>query len=205
MEYTYKTTQTSQENCTPCNRRNISYHMMKYTHVTRKTSCDRKYTSCDKRSICHRRIFSCEINNISCDRKFISCDRNKKEHLVSQYIFPVNERIFTVTGNEYPVIGLGETHQSLINLLVSTRLWGLSFNGLKKHPNLIFCVQCPNGQGPSVHWSLDCVFLPSLVLGYNFMLIIVLMMTRFFPLFRAKLFTGKLGSQEISNFIPPCF
>ena len=116
----------------------------------------------------------------------------------------MNERIFTVTGNEYPVIGLGETHQSLINLLVSTRLWGLSFNGLKKHPNLIFCVQCPNGQGPSVHWSLDCVFLPSLVLGYNFMLIIVLMMTRFFPLFRAKLFTGKLGSQEISNFIPPC-
>ena len=105
MEYTYKTTQTSQENCTPCNRRNISYHMMKYTHVTRKTSCDRKYTSCDKRSICHRRIFSCEINNISCDRKFISCDRNKKEHLVSQYTFPVNERIFTVTGNEYPVTG----------------------------------------------------------------------------------------------------
>ena len=36
------------------------------------------------------------------------------------------------------------------------------------------------------------------------MLIIVLMMTRFFPLFQAKLFTGKLGSQEISNFIPPC-
>ena len=34
------------------------------------------------------------------------------------------------------------------------------------------------------------------------MLIIVLMMMRFFPLFRAKLFTGKLGSQEISNFIP---
>ena len=105
MEYTNKTTLTSQENCTPCNRRNISYHMMKYSHVTRKTSCDRKYTSCDKRSICHRRIFSCEINNISCDRKFISCDRNKKEHLVSQYTFPVNERIFTVTGNEYPVTG----------------------------------------------------------------------------------------------------
>ena len=62
-------------------------------------------TSCDKRSICHRRIFSCEINNISCDRKFISCDRNKKEHLVSQYTFPVKERIFTVTGNEYPVAG----------------------------------------------------------------------------------------------------
>ena len=115
--------------------------MMKYTHVTRKTSCDRKYTSCDKRSICHRRIFSCEINNISCDRKFISCDRNEKEHLVSQYTFPVNERIFTVTGNEYPVIGLGETHQSLINLLVSTRLWGLSFNGLKKTP--IFDFLCP--------------------------------------------------------------
>ena len=33
---------------------------------------------------------------------------------------------------------------------------------------------------------------------------IILMMTRFFPLFRAKLFTGKSGSQEISNFIPPC-
>ena len=54
-----------------------------------------------------------------------------------------------------------------------------------------------------MHWSLDCVFLPSLVLGYNFMLISVFMMTRFFPLFRAKLFTRKLGSQEISNFIPP--
>ena len=105
MIFTNKTTQTSQENCTPCNRRNISYHMMKYSHVTRKTSCDRKYTYCDKRSIRHRRIFSCEINKISCDRKFISCDRNKKEHLVSQYTFPVNERIFTVTGNEYPVTG----------------------------------------------------------------------------------------------------
>ena len=86
---------------------------MKYTHVTRKTSCDRKYTSCDKRSICHRRIFSCEINNISCDRKFISCDRNKKEHLVSQYTFPVNERIITVTGNEYPVTGR----------TMNTRIW----------------------------------------------------------------------------------
>ena len=73
----------------------------------------------------------------------------------------------------------------------------------KKRPYLIFCVQCPNGQGPSIHWSLDCVFLPSLVLGYNFMLIIVLIMTRFFPLYRAKLFIGRLGSQEISNFIPP--
>ena len=31
--------------------RNISCHMMKYTHVTRKTSCDRKNTSCGKRSI----------------------------------------------------------------------------------------------------------------------------------------------------------
>ena len=30
------------------------------------------------------------------------------------------------------------------------------------------------------------------------------LMTRFFPLFRAKLFTGKLGSHEISNIIPPC-
>ena len=37
MEYTNKTTKTSQENCTPCNRRSISYHMMKYTNVTRKT------------------------------------------------------------------------------------------------------------------------------------------------------------------------
>ena len=119
---------------------------MKYTHVTRKISCDRKYTSCDKRSICHRRIFSCEINNISCDRKFISCDRNKKEHLVSKYTFPVNERIFTVTGNEYPVIGLGETHQSL-----NTHIW--------------FSCPCPNRQGPSVHWSLDCVFLPHLFLA----------------------------------------
>ena len=120
------------------------------------------------------------------------------------FLFQIAIIIYLFSAYQYIVIGLGETHQSLINLLVSTRLWGLSFNGLKKHPNLIFCVQCPNGQGPSVHWSLDCVFLPSLVLGYNFMLIIVLMMTRFFPLFRAKLFTGKLGSQEISNFIPPC-
>ena len=116
MEYTNKTTKTSQENCTPCNRRNISYHMMKYTHVTRKTSCDRKYTSCDKRSICHRRIFSCEINNISCDRKFISFDRNKKEHLVSQCTFPVtgnlllwqeitscDRKCFPVTGNFFAV------------------------------------------------------------------------------------------------------
>ena len=28
--------------------------------------------------------------------------------------------------------------------------------------------------------------------------------TRFFPLFRAKSFSGKLGSQEISNFLLPC-
>ena len=51
---------------------------------------------------------------------------------------------------------------------------------------------------------MSSVFLPSLDFGYNFMLIIVLMMMRFFPFLRAKLFTGKLGSQEISNFIPPC-
>ena len=37
------------------------------------------------------------------------------------------------------------------------------------------------------HQYIDCVFLPSLALGYNFMLIIVLMMMQFFPLFRAKL------------------
>ena len=36
---------------------------------------------------------------------FISCDRNKKQHLVPQYIFPVNERIFLVTGNKFPVTG----------------------------------------------------------------------------------------------------
>ena len=50
---------------------------------------------------------------------------------------------------------------------------------------------------------LDCVFLTSLVIGYNFAMIIVWMMTQFFPLFQAKLFTGKLGSHEISNIIPP--
>ena len=43
----------------------------------------------------------------------------------------------------------------------------------------------------------------SLVFGYNFMFIIVLMMTRVFPLFRAKLITGKLGSHELSNILPP--
>ena len=51
---------------------------------------------------------------------------------------------------------------------------------------------------------LDCVFLTSLVIGYNFTWIIVSIMMRFFPLFRAKLFTRKLGFPEISNFIPPC-
>ena len=43
-----------------------------------------------QKDICHRKIFHCERKNVSCDRKFISCDRNKKEHLVSQYNFPVN-------------------------------------------------------------------------------------------------------------------
>ena len=85
-------------------------------------------------------------------------------------------------------------------------MWGFSFNGLKKTPVFDFFCQMSKWAGAfstSVHWSLDCVFLPSLVLGYNFMLIVVLMMTGFFPLVRAKLFTGKIGSQEISNFIPP--
>ena len=40
-----------------------------------------------------------------------------------------------------------ETRQSLINLIVSTRLEGLSFKGLKKHLGVIFITHCSNGTG----------------------------------------------------------
>ena len=40
-----------------------------------------------------------------------------------------------------------ETHQTLINLIVSTRMWWLSLYGLKKHPGLIIIAHCPNGTG----------------------------------------------------------
>ena len=84
---------------------------------------------------------------------------------------------------------MGETHQSLFNLIVSTRLWGLSFNGFKKHPGLIFIAYCLNGTGAInklIPW------------------LIVWLMARFFPLFWAKLFSGKLVFHKISHFIPPC-
>ena len=55
---------------TPCKSRKISCHMIKYTRVTRKPFCDRNNISCYKRSI-------------------IS---------VTEGIFPVKVRIFSVTG-----------------------------------------------------------------------------------------------------------
>ena len=41
------------------------------------------------------------------------------------------------------------------------------------------------------------------LIGYDFALIVARMMARFSLLFRAKLFTGKLGSHEISNILHP--
>ena len=97
---------------TPCNGRNVSCHMMKYSYVTRKTSCDRKNTSCDKRSII-------SVTNGFFPVKeritIISCDRNKKEHVVSQYIFPVNERICFGTGNTFPVKGRTKVKGPLVS------------------------------------------------------------------------------------------
>ena len=72
-------------------------------------------------------------------RKFISGDRNKKEHQVLQYIFPVNVRIF-----------------------------------------------------------LDSVFLTSLVICYNSILIIVWMMVRFPPVLLGEIIYWKKGPHEIS-------
>ena len=60
------------------NRKNISYHMTRYNHVTRKTSCDRKNNSCDKGSL----------------------------KSVTGGFFPVKVRIFFVTGNLFPMIGI---------------------------------------------------------------------------------------------------
>ena len=116
-------------------------------------------------NIFHRRNFSCERKNISCHRKFISCHRSGKEHLVSQDIFPVKEKIFLVTGNEFAVTGRIKNTSSLVN-------WSHEFL--------------------TSHWFRLCV---NIVSGWR---------RNFSPLFLAKLFTWKLGSHEISNFIPPC-
>jgi len=99
----------------PCNERNISCNM-KYTDVTRKTSCKKK----KKRSV----IFftegnSCKRKNISCHRKFISCHRSRKEHLMPQDIFPVKERIYLATGNKFPMTGRSKNTLSSVN-------WSLS-------------------------------------------------------------------------------
>ena len=61
----------------------------------------------------------------------------------------------------------GLTHQSLINLIVSTRMWWLSLYGLKNTQVWSLSLTVQTGQGPSANWSLDCVFLMSLVIGYN--------------------------------------
>ena len=101
------------------------------------------------------------------------------------------------------VIGRGETHQSLINLIVSTRMWWLSLYGLKKHPGLIFIAHCPNGTGAIsklIPWL--CIFDESCH-WLQFRVDYCVDDGAIFPLFRAKLFTGKLGSHEISNILPP--
>ena len=54
-------------------------------------------------------VWQSEISNVSLKANYDRhTDRQtlpKKEHLVSQYIFPVNERIFHITGNKLPVTG----------------------------------------------------------------------------------------------------
>ena len=118
----------------------------------------------------------CRMKNISWCRRYTSCDRLS--------------RLYSCYWNSD---GIGETHQSLINLKVSTMQWGLSFYLMVLKDSRVWFLS-PNvqtGQGQSVNWSLDCVFLTSLVIGYNFTLIIIWMMMQFFPLFNG-------------NFIPPC-
>ena len=95
--------------------------------------------------------------------------------------------------------GMGETHQSLINFVVSTRLWGLSFNGLKKHPGVIFITCYSNGTGA----ISKMILWPVLSLVSTLCWLFSDWWRNFFFLLRAQLFTGKLVSQEISNFLPP--
>ena len=69
-----------------------------------------KYPSCD------RRYLQCDAHNTPFNKKNISClvTGIKKQHLVSQYIYPVNERIFLVTGNKLPV--KGRTNNTLCHM-----------------------------------------------------------------------------------------
>ena len=141
-------------------------------------------------NICHRRIFSCERKNISCDSKFVFCDKNKKEHLVSyntfflwmkEYFlsqdinFPLQEEERTPHVTWRILHGAGDYH---LMDLKNTWVWS--------SPPTV-----QSGQGPSVNWYLDCVFLISLVIGYN--LLIIWMMMQFFPIVFGEIIYRKIG------------
>ena len=55
--------------------------------------------------MCHRGKFSCKKKEYFLLKEIYFLSQEEKEHLVSLNIFPVKERIFLVTGNEFPVTG----------------------------------------------------------------------------------------------------
>ena len=126
----------------------------------KKTSCDREYISCDKRSTISvtEGFFSCETKNISCDRKIISCDRHKKEHLLSQHMFPVNERIFLVTGIKFLAIGRTKNTSCHINDISCSSilyLLGCEDYHLMALKTAVFDFYCPLSKRDRGHQQID--------------------------------------------------
>ena len=134
---------------TPCNRRNISCHMMKYTHVTRKTFCDRKNTSCNKRSI-------------------IS---------VTKRLFSVRERIFLVTGNTFPVKGRIKNMCHMKNISWQRIIIGLKNNCMNRTGAISKLIPWMCISDQHCHWfqlyveyNLDYEVIFSRCFGQNYLL-----------------------------------
>ena len=110
---------------TPFDRKNC--HMIRYTHVTRKTPCDMKNNSCDKR-ICHRRIFSCESKNIHSE-SLLTVTGIKCNTLCHNTFFLWMKEYFLSL--EMFILLREEQRTPCVTWRIFHGAGGLSFNGLK--------------------------------------------------------------------------
>ena len=87
-------------------------------------------------------------------------------------------------------------------MIILTHSQEKSLNGLKNFWGWFSMPNVRTGQGPSVNWFLDCVFLTSLVIGCNFTLIIVWMMMLFFCIVSDEIIYWKIRFPGNIKFYP---
>ena len=126
----------------------------------------------------------------------------KKFNIFTKGIFPVKGRIFLVTGNLFPDTGV-EKNISCHRIFFPWRKeYFLSQEKNSCHRKKFPVTGRTKNTLSSVNCSLDCVFLTSLVIGYNFALIIVWMMTQFFPVVSGEIIYWKIRFPRNFKFYP---